>query len=66
MATVKYGKTIDLIPITPGRDFGTSVEVLSGLKGDESVVVNPPDSLAQGQAVQVVQTQPAGAGGAKQ
>ena len=51
VATVKDGKTIALIPITPGRDFGTEVEVLAGLKGDESVVLNPPDSLTEGQAV---------------
>ena len=59
VAVVKNGKTISLIPITPGRDFGTEVEVLAGLKGDESVVLNPPDSLAEGQAVRIVQTQPA-------
>ncbi len=59
VAIVKNGKTISLIPITPGRDFGTEVEVLAGLKGDESVVLNPPDSLAEGQAVRIAQTQPA-------
>jgi hypothetical protein len=36
-----------------GRDFGTTVEVLSGVSGDDRVVVNPPDSLEEGQTVQV-------------
>jgi len=58
VATVKDGKTINLIPITPGRDFGTEMEILAGLKGDESVVINPPDSLINGEPVRVAQTQP--------
>jgi RND family efflux transporter MFP subunit len=36
-----------------GRDFGSEVEVLSGLNGDESVASNPPDTLAEGQSVAV-------------
>ena len=36
-----------------GRDFGTSVEVLSGVTADDRVVLNPPDSLEEGQTVQV-------------
>jgi RND family efflux transporter MFP subunit len=36
-----------------GRDLGTEVEVLSGLRGDEGVVSNPPDTLADGQQVAV-------------
>jgi len=40
-----------LIPITLGRDFGTEVEVVSGLDGNEKVITNPPDSLVDGQEV---------------
>jgi len=40
-----------LIPITLGRDFGTEVEVVSGLDGSEKVITNPPDSLVDGQEV---------------
>ena len=40
-----------LIPITLGRDFGTEVEVVSGLDGSEKVITNPPDSLVEGQEV---------------
>src|SRR6266404_367042 len=57
VATVKDGKNINLVSIAPGRDFGTEMEVLAGLKGDESVVINPPDSLTSGEPVRVAQTQ---------
>ena len=53
VAVVKDG-TVSLLPVTLGRDFGTTVEVVAGLKGGEPVVVNPPDSLADGQTVVVV------------
>jgi RND family efflux transporter MFP subunit len=52
VAAVKNG-TVSLIPITIGRDFGSTVEVVAGLDGSESIVVNPSDSLASGQAVTV-------------
>ncbi len=42
---------------------GDQIEIVSGLKGDESVIVNPPDSIVSGQKVQVVQ--PAATGGAQ-
>jgi len=53
----------DLRPITIGHDFGSEVEVVSGLTGDETVVVNPPDSIEAGQKVRVVAQ--AGPGGAQ-
>jgi hypothetical protein len=42
-----------LIPVTPGRDFGTEIEIVAGLKGDEWVVLNPSDSLTNGTEVRV-------------
>jgi RND family efflux transporter MFP subunit len=53
IAIVKGGSRIALVSVTVGRDFGTEVEVVSGLAGDEQVVVNPPDSLVDGQRVQI-------------
>lgn len=53
LAIVENGKTIHLIPVTPGRDFGTEIEIVAGLKGDESVVLNPSDSLTEGAQVRV-------------
>src|SRR5713101_7577487 len=61
VAVVKDGSVL-LTPVTPGHDFGDQIEIVSGLKGDESVIVNPPDSIVSGQRVQVVQ--PAATGGA--
>ena len=63
VAAVTSGQRVDLKPVTLGHDFGSTVEVNSGLTGDESIVINPPDSLISGQPVRVVQ--PA-AGGAQQ
>ena len=56
VAVVKHG-AVTLVPITLGRDFGSTIEVLTGLTGAESVVVNPPDSLAEGQSVNVAPPQ---------
>jgi RND family efflux transporter MFP subunit len=46
---------VSLVAVTLGRDFGSRVEVVSGLRSDQAVVLNPPDSLQQGQVVQIVQ-----------
>jgi RND family efflux transporter MFP subunit len=37
-----------------GRDFGTEVEVLSGLEAGDAVILNPSDSIGAGTAVRVV------------
>jgi RND family efflux transporter MFP subunit len=50
-----------LIPITIGRDYGSSVEVLAGLNPTDQVIVNPSDSLTTGTAVQVNAENQAGA-----
>lgn len=46
---------VSLLPVIVGRDFGTTIEVLSGLSQEASVILNPPDSLVEGEAVRVVQ-----------
>jgi len=38
-----------------GRDFGNTVEVLSGLETSDRAIVNPPDSIADGMIVQIAQ-----------
>jgi RND family efflux transporter MFP subunit len=53
VAVVRDGRAV-MVPITLGRDFGTEVEVTSGLDGSETVITNPPDSLLDGEAVRVV------------
>ncbi len=52
VVVVNNGQT-ELRPITIGRDFGSEVEVIAGLTGDEAVVVNPPDSIETGQQVRI-------------
>lgn len=51
-AVVQNGR-IAIVPVTIGRDFGDSLEVTSGLNADDQIVVNPPDSIAAGQKVQL-------------
>jgi hypothetical protein len=42
-----------LRPLTIGRDYGVSLEVLQGLQGNDWIVLNPADSLEEGQQVNV-------------
>ena len=51
---VKDGKVV-LTAVTPGHDFGNQIEIVSGLKPDDQVIINPPDSIIHGQQVQIVQ-----------
>jgi len=63
VAVVKDSKVV-LTQVTPGHDFGDQIEILSGLNGDESVIQNPPDSVLDGQQVQIAKAAPSsGAGG---
>jgi hypothetical protein len=54
VAVIKDGKVV-LTAVTPGHDFGNDIEIVAGLKADDQVVINPPDSIVAGQQVQVVQ-----------
>jgi RND family efflux transporter MFP subunit len=54
VATVKDGKVV-LTPVTAGHDFGNQIEILAGLTASDPVIINPPDSIVSGQAVQIVQ-----------
>jgi RND family efflux transporter MFP subunit len=51
-AVVRDGRAM-LIPFQVGRDFGDTLEVASGLRRDENLIVNPPDSLVSGTPVKV-------------
>jgi len=46
---------VALATVTAGHDFGDQIEIVSGLKADDQVIVNPPDSIVAGQQVQIVQ-----------
>ena len=45
---VVRGDRVQLVPVTIGHDFGSSVEITSGLKTADEVILDPPDSLASG------------------
>jgi RND family efflux transporter MFP subunit len=55
VGTVVDGEKAQLVPITIGSDYGTEIEVVSGLKDTDQVIVAPPDSLVTGEQVRVVQ-----------
>ena len=61
VATVPDGRHAELQPVTLGHDFGNEVEVVTGLNGDETLILNPPDSIVSGQVVRIVQTPSSGA-----
>lgn len=54
VGVVRDGKVV-LTIVTAGHDFGNEIEVVSGLKADDQIIINPPDSIVDGQPVQVVQ-----------
>ena len=55
VAIVNSNNLVQLRSIKLGRDFGNTVEVLSGLAASDRVILNPPDSIADGMAVVVSQ-----------
>ncbi|MHB1958060.1 MAG: efflux RND transporter periplasmic adaptor subunit, partial [Acidobacteriaceae bacterium] len=54
VVTVDAQNHAHLQAITVGRDWGTRIEVLSGLTPQDRVINNPPDSITENEAVQVV------------
>jgi RND family efflux transporter MFP subunit len=51
VATVDGAGRVRLTPVKLGTDFGSSVAVLDGLKADDRIILNPADSLADGDIV---------------
>jgi multidrug efflux pump subunit AcrA (membrane-fusion protein) len=58
VAVVRDGRA-ELVPVTLGRDYGRSVEVVTGLSPSDAVILDPADSLVSGVPVRVRQTPPA-------
>ena len=58
VATIDKQKRVKLKAIVQGRDFGNTIEVLSGLDADDVVVLNPPDSLTDGVLVRIAAAKP--------
>ena len=54
VALVSPNRTVQLRNVTLGRDMGTSAEVLSGLAPDDTIIINPSDSISEGSSVSIV------------
>jgi membrane fusion protein, multidrug efflux system len=63
VATVDGEGRVGIKPVVLGRDFGKSVEVLSGVSAKDRVVANPGDGLQAGEQVRVAAPRPAKAAG---
>jgi hypothetical protein len=60
IAVVNAQDQVQLRKVTIGRDFGTYVEVATGLAATDRVIDNPGDAIASGQSVRVAATPVAG------
>ena len=54
LAVLQPDSHVKLVNISLGRDFGTEVEVVAGLQPGDRIVDSPPDSLANGDLVRVM------------
>jgi len=61
VAVVHNGKA-ELVPVTPGHDYGDSMEILAGLKPQDDVILSPSDSLTSGTPVRVGNAKSGGQG----
>ncbi len=54
VATVDAHDHVVMKPITIGRDYGSAIEIVTGVSASDDVILSPPDSLAGGATVRVV------------
>ena len=52
VGVVRDGRA-QLVPVTIGRDYGTTVEIVAGLQPTDQVIVAPSDSLTSGTPVRI-------------
>ena len=53
VAVAKSDNTAELQPVTLGRDFGDFAEITTGLTGQERIISNPPDSIIDGERLNI-------------
>lgn len=51
VGTLGSGNVAHVVPVTIGEDDGATVQIINGLKADDLVIQDPPDSLIEGQKV---------------
>jgi RND family efflux transporter MFP subunit len=56
VGVVRDGGKVELVRVILGKDFGTEVEVVSGVAASDVVIVNPPDSLTAGAVVRLAES----------
>ena len=61
-AVVGSDGKVHLRPISIGRDYGTTLEIIDGVGVADQVIINPSDSLEEGQLVRIAENKP-GSGG---
>jgi multidrug efflux pump subunit AcrA (membrane-fusion protein) len=54
VATIGPGNTVRFQSVTLGRDFGTSIDIQAGLRGNETIVTQPTVALQEGQVVRPI------------
>jgi RND family efflux transporter MFP subunit len=55
VAVIGLDNRVALKKVQIARDLGTEIEVTGGLSQDERIVANPPDSIGEGEEVQVME-----------
>ena len=58
LAIVGADHKVQLRPVLLGRDFGSEIEIASGIAGDEMVVTTPSAALTDGTQVDTVEAKP--------
>jgi RND family efflux transporter MFP subunit len=53
VAVVNHAGQVELHKVALGRDFGSSIEITSGINGGDSIIANPPDYLVNGMKVSI-------------
>src|SRR3984885_4148063 len=53
VVVAKRDNTAELLPVTLGRDFGDFAEITTGLTGQERIISNPPDSIIDGERLNI-------------
>ena len=59
LAVVGADGRVELRTINIGKDYGARLEILGGVSGSDQIIINPPDSLEDGQQVTVAALPPA-------
>ncbi|HYM75009.1 MAG TPA: efflux RND transporter periplasmic adaptor subunit [Candidatus Dormibacteraeota bacterium] len=58
LAVVGSDNKVQLRAINIGKDYGATLEILGGVSPEDQVIINPSDSLEEGQEVNIAQAPP--------